>query len=156
MADTRNLADADPKLAAAVRAIQVEFQSDQPDYELRVTGVLRSDADQLKAFLSGASQIDPRQPAQRKRARHLAQGSSKKSNAVDCLIVFRPTGQSIDALMLAGKMNRSHWTALWRVFGLLAQAHGLRHGNDWNGNRIPVGPDPDESFVDVYHVEIPL
>lgn len=30
----------------------------------------------------------------------------------------------------------------------------LRWGNDWDGDGVEVGPDPDESFVDCPHYEI--
>lgn len=42
----------------------------------------------------------------------------------------------------------------WRALGEQARLHRLTWGNDWDGDGIEVGPDPDESFADVAHVQL--
>ena len=44
--------------------------------------------------------------------------------------------------------------AFWLALGKAARNERLIWGNDWDDDGIPVGPDPDESFADVAHIQL--
>lgn len=129
------------------------FKACVPGFRLIVTCTLRSVDEQRVAFRGGFSRLNPDDPAQKKRALHLPDASGL-SRAVDVLPVENSTGLSIDTLLARGKVTKAYYDTIFSVLMLLVEAKGLRSGNDWNGDSVPVGPDPAESFVDAYHMEI--
>lgn len=148
-----SLDDVTPDLQERYAKLRALFEANLPAWGLRVTCTLRSDAEQLQAFLTGHSKIDPRVPAQRAKAMHLAD-SSGKSRAVDSDIYSRSSGRSADKLLRLGVLSQDSYDLLYLVLMLLAERAGLRSGNDWNQDGVGVGPDPDEAFFDGGHVEL--
>lgn len=152
MASNR-LEDATPELRDRFKAVEQLFNANVPAWGLRVDQTLRSDAEQLTAYESGHSQIDPRDPAQRKRAMHLA-GEDGKSRAIDVTIFSRASGRSADKLLALKQITQGSYDLLYLVLMLMAERCGLRSGNDWNRNGVAVGPDPKEGFFDGGHMEL--
>lgn len=150
---SRDLKDAEPVLAEKFTSLQRVFETSLPSWRLIVSCTLRSDAEQLVAFLSHHSKLDPRVASQRRSARHLANANGK-SEAVDAEIYSRASGLSADRLLALKRLSQSEYDLLYFVLQLLAELRGLRSGGDWNQNQIPVGPDPAESFVDPGHFEL--
>jgi hypothetical protein len=143
---TRNLSDADAALVLAYTRLKTRFEATFPEFELRPFTVYRSPEEQLVEFKAKKSQLD----GFRKKSKH----NEKPSKAIDVGIFRRSDGAWIDTLVKAGDFPRALHMALYWCLGLLAQREGLRWGGDWNGNGLPVVPDPEESLNDVYHVEI--
>lgn len=143
---TRDLADAEQSLRARFEIIRLRWKSHFPEWELRPIAVYRSVADQQKAFASGNSRID----GVKKKGEH----NHYPSRAIDAGIFRKTDGAWIDTLLEKKLVTIEQYRGMYAVYGLLAQSQGLRWGNDWNGNGIAVGPDPAESLVDAYHVEL--
>jgi hypothetical protein len=152
MADT-DLAHCEPALVAAHALVKTWFEGNLPEWALRTECTLRPDADQLVAFLSGASQLDPRVPAQHTRCMHLADAAGL-SRALDDEIYSRASGRSADKLLALKVITQDSYDRLYLVLMLLVERAGLRSGNDWNQNGIAVGPDKDEGFFDGGHMEL--
>lgn len=154
---SRDLNDASPVLATAFLKIKEIFEATFPKYEIRPTCTLRSDAEQLEAFEAKRSRIDPRIPAQRAKANHLA-GADHLSRAIDVGIFRKNPGglpsSYLDDLLAAGKFDADFYRSLYWNFGQLVQRFGFRWGGDWNGNAVMVGVDRAESLNDPYHMEI--
>jgi hypothetical protein len=151
---SRKLEDCEADLVARFSGVKDLFEKNLPKWYLLITCTLRPDSEQLQAFLSGHSQLDPRNPAQRQRAMHLG-NSRGKSRAIDVEIVSRASGRTADKLLAMGALSRDSYELLYLVLMLMVERHGLRSGNDWNQNGIAVGPDPKEGFFDAGHMELP-
>jgi len=141
---SRDLKDAHPDLQRAFTEIAARFATWFPGWKLIVVTTYRSAAEQLIEYRAGRSQLD----GTRKVGRH----NSKPSNAIDVMIVS-PSGVLIDGLFANGKVSREMFVAMYGLVGQWAQEIGLRWGGDWDGDKVPVGPDPTESFDDIYHIE---
>lgn len=150
---SRSLADCTPLLQEKFRAVQKMFEGNLPLWGLRIECTLRSDPEQLEAFLSGHSQIDPRDPSQHKRAKHLAYGAVGKSRAIDVEIYSRSSGRSADKLLAIKELPQGSYDLLYLTLMLIAERFELRSGNDWNRDGIAVGPDKAEGFFDGGHME---
>lgn len=124
--------------------IQRIWEAYFPGWKAKLGTVYRSPEDQLKAFQAGASQID----GFKKVGKH----NKWPSQAID-INFYNSEGKWIVNLLEDGKITRERFDGMYGILGLLGHIHGLRWGNDWNGNLLPVKPDPNESFVDVYHLE---
>lgn len=142
----RNIKKAHPVLQAAWPELKRRFEAHCPEFELRVGEVDRSPEEQYAYFKAGLTTID----GYTKKGKH----NYVPSKAVDAVIVHRASGLWIDTLRARKQISEGYFYAVYSVFGLIAQALGLRWGNDWDDDGVPVGPDPDEKFVDVYHVEV--
>lgn len=147
---TRDLSDADPKLADGFLKIKSIFEATFPRYELRPICVYRSPDEQTAEFNAGRSRIDG--------VTRLSQHNVMPTRAID-VGIFRKNparlpAAFIDQLAEAGKFDKDLLTSLYWNFSQLVQRFGFRSGNDWNDNAIPVGPDPGESLNDPYHMEL--
>ena len=147
-----DLEQAEPDLVDHFHNVRDLFEKNLPLWGLRVECTLRSDAEQLTAFLNGASKIDPRDPEQHKRAMHLADANGK-SRAVDVEIYSRASGRSADRLLALKVMTQGSYDLLYLVLMLLVERCGLRSGNDWDQNGIRVGQD-SQTFFDGGHMEL--
>jgi hypothetical protein len=148
-----DLNDCEPDLVTRFAEVKRLFEGNLLLWALRVECTLRADAEQLDAFLNHASQIDPRDPEQHKRAMHLADVNGK-SRAVDVEIFSRSSGRSADKLLAVKAITQGSYDLLYLVLMLIVERAGLRSGNDWNSDEIAVGPDPRESFFDGGHMEL--
>ena len=153
MMPSRDLSDCTPTMAQNFEHVRLMFEGNLPAWMLRIECTLRSDAEQLAAFLEGTSEIDPRIPEQRRRAMHLAYGPSGKSRAIDVEIISRASGRSADKLLAIGALTQGSYDLLYLTLMLIVERFGMRSGNDWNQNGIAVGPDKKEGFFDGGHME---
>jgi len=148
-----NLADCEPDLITRFKSVQALFEANLPKWGLRLECTLRSDDEQLAAFLSGHSKIDPRDPEQHKRAMHLADANGL-SRAIDVEIFSRSSGRSADKLLALKLISQDSYDLLYLVLMLFVERVGLRSGNDWNKDGVAVGPDKREDFFDAGHMEL--
>lgn len=150
---SNKLEDCVPELVKKFNQVKVWFESNLPKWGLRIDQTLRSDEEQLDAYLSGHSELDPRIPDERARCMHLATKSGK-SRAIDVTIFSRSSGRSADKLLALGALSQDSYDLLYLTYMLFVERAGLRSGNDWNQNAIAVGPDKAEKFFDGGHAEI--
>lgn len=141
---SRKLTDADPRLVDLFQQIRQRWEAAFPGYTLLVFTTYRSPEEQYEQFRIGQSQIDGRT----RKGKH----NYYPSRALD-VVMIRPGGEAVWGPR-AEWMGKEQFTAMMWCFGQLAQRYGLRWGNDWNGDGLLVGPDPNESFVDSYHIEL--
>lgn len=147
---SRDLQDADQSLAAAFLKVQSLFEETFPHFELKPTCTYRSVDEQKALFALGRTRCDG--------VTNPSKHNVLPSKAIDVGIFRRnPKGipsAYIDDLVAAKKFDPDFAMSLYWNVGQLVQRFGFRSGGDWNGNGLPVGPDPNESLNDPYHMEI--
>jgi hypothetical protein len=143
---SRDLKDAHPEIVAIYQVVKAVFEKRFPAYELRPFTTYRSPEEQLAEFKAGRSQLD----GTKKVGKH----NLKPAEAIDVGIFRKKDGAFLDDLASKGQFQRETLTALYWIFGLLAQRNGARWGGDWDGDGIPVAVDPTERLNDEYHIEI--
>lgn len=142
---SRDLIDADPRLRECFRVISDRFAKWFPGWRLVVSCTYRSPEEQLVEFRAGRSRID----GIKNRGNH----NYKPSRAIDVMIVS-PGGLLLDTLLANKRVSLEQFRAMYGLLVMWAQELGFRSGGDWNGNKILVGPDPEESLDDPYHIEL--
>jgi hypothetical protein len=143
---SRDLKKAHPILTAKYLEIKREWERLHPDWELRPTTVDRTVAEQQEAFRLKRSRLD----GVKKKSKH----NLSPSLAIDVGIFRRADGSYLDTLLQRKIVTQQRFDELFTSFGKIAQRLGLRWGNDWDGDGVLVGPDPDESLSDPYHIEL--
>ena len=125
-------------------SLSARFKKWFPGWSLLLTCSHRSVEEQRLEFLAGRSQLD----GTRKKSNH----NEKPADAIDVMIVA-PGGQLLDTLLVSKRASVEQTRAMYGVVGAWVRESGLRWGGDWDGDRIPVYADPDESLDDPYHWE---
>lgn len=142
---SRDPALAEKVLQDAFAKISRRFTLWFPGWSLLITCTHRTPAEQLLEFKAGRSRIDGYVK--------LGAHNYRPSRAIDVMIVT-PGGKLIDGEVSRGVVDRSLARAIYGIVGMWVQAEGLRWGGDWDGDKLHVEPDPDESLNDPYHWEI--
>lgn len=141
---SNDLSHALPELKNKWLKIKSIWEGHFPGWTAKPGTVYRSPEDQFIAFKKGASQIDG--------FKKIGKHNKYPSEAIDTNF-YSPEGIWIVTLLEKKKITQEQFIGMYAVYGLLCHIHELRWGNDWNKNLMPVGSDPLEAFVDVYHTE---
>jgi hypothetical protein len=147
---SRNLDDCEPSLVEVFSKVKSIFEATFPRYELRPTCTYRAPAEQLAEYNAGRSRLD----GTTRKSKH----NLMPARALDFGIFKKNPGgipaAYIDQLVEAGKFDKDLRASLYWNASQLVQRFGLRSGQDWNDNGLPVIPDPAESLNDPYHMEL--
>lgn len=73
------------------------------------------------------------------------------TNARDASRTYHRYGLAVDIISQSREWDAP--SAFWSDLRKIATAAGLRSGDDWDRDGVPVGPDPDESYSDRPHVQ---